>query len=188
MIPQEILKRPARILSQAQREHYFEHGFVGVEELLPADLLAELQQVTAGFVDESRKVSESDSRFDIGPGHSSAKPVLRRLKSPDVQSPAYWNFATGLMADVATDLVGPNVVFHHSKLKHLQSCLIRLANIMIEEDIFHQVKHHLQHRTALDYPTRQLRARQINALTGGYLFLSVERQSVKVLAHHGVRQ
>jgi ectoine hydroxylase len=54
--------------------------------------------------------------FDIGPDHSANNPVLRRLKSPDTASEAYWNFSTGLMADVAADLVGPNVVFHHSKL------------------------------------------------------------------------
>jgi hypothetical protein len=116
MRPEEILQQPARVLTQAQREYYFEHGFVGVQELLPADLLAELQSVTAGFVDQSRQVPESDGKFDIGPGHSADKPVLRRLKSPDENSDTYWQFATGLMADVAADLLGPNVVFHHSKL------------------------------------------------------------------------
>lgn len=116
MKPDQILKEPARVLSQEQREHYFEHGFVGVQELLPAELLSQLQQVTDEFVNQSRTVTESDNRFDIGPGHSAETPVLRRLKSPDEQSETYWKFATGLMADVAADLVGPNVVFHHSKL------------------------------------------------------------------------
>jgi len=83
---------------------------------VPADVLAGLQQATNDFVDQSRAVSDSDDRFDIGPGHSADTPVLRRLKSPDTASPAYWTFSTGLMADVAADLVGPNVVFHHSKL------------------------------------------------------------------------
>lgn len=116
MLPEKILEQPARVLTQAQREHYFNHGFVGVEEILPADLLAQLQEITNNFVDLSRAVTKSDNCFDIGPGHSAAKPVLRRLKSPDIQSDDYWKFATGLMADVAADLVGPNVVFHHSKL------------------------------------------------------------------------
>jgi hypothetical protein len=116
MKPEQILKEPARVLSQAQREHYFEHGFVGVQELLPAELLSHLQQVTDDFVNQSRTVTESDKRFDIGPGHNADNPVLRRLKNPDEQSDTYWKFATGLMADVAADLVGPNVVFHHSKL------------------------------------------------------------------------
>ncbi len=116
MTPEEILSYPARVLTQAQREHYFEHGFVGIESLVPAETLGELQAVTREFVDHSRQQIVSGDVFDIGPGHTSKSPVLRRLKSPDDQHATYWNFATGLMADVAADLVGPNVTFHHSKL------------------------------------------------------------------------
>jgi ectoine hydroxylase-related dioxygenase (phytanoyl-CoA dioxygenase family) len=116
MKPEEILKHPARVLTQAQREHYFEHGYVGVESLVPAEIIAELNAVTQEFVDASRRETVSGKTFDLGPGHSAEKPVLRRLKRPDEQHDAYWRFASGLMADVAADLAGPNVVFHHSKL------------------------------------------------------------------------
>lgn len=116
MTPEEILSCPARVLTQAQREQYFEHGFVSVESLVPANILAELQAVTSDFSDKSREVTASGDVFDIGPGHSAAKPVLRRLKSPDDRHEVYWKFSSGLVADVAADLVGPNVVFHHSKL------------------------------------------------------------------------
>ena len=116
MTPEEILSYPARVLSQAQREKYFNDGFVGVEEIIPAETLSQLQDVTADFVEQSKAVNESGSVFDIGPGHSADNPVLRRLKGPDVQHPDYWNYATGILADIAADLVGPNVVFHHSKL------------------------------------------------------------------------
>ena len=116
MTPEQILSYPPRVLTQVQREQYFEHGYVSVPELVPQDVLAELQATTADFVEQSRAVAESDSTFDIGPGHNADNPLLRRLKSPDEQSQVYWNFATGLMADVAADLVGPNVTFHHSKL------------------------------------------------------------------------
>ena len=116
MTPEAILAEPARILTQAQREHYFEHGFVGVESLVAPEILAELVEVTDGFVDQSRAETESGRIFDLGPGHSKQSPVLRRLKRPDEQHEAYWRFASGPMADVAADLVGPDVVFHHSKL------------------------------------------------------------------------
>jgi ectoine hydroxylase len=116
MTPEQILAYPSRVLTQAQRQQYFEHGYVGVQELVPADILAKLQAVTRDFVKQSCAVSRSDESFDIGPGHGPNNPVLRRLKSPDEQSQVYWNFATGLMADIAADLVGPNVTFHHSKL------------------------------------------------------------------------
>ena len=116
MTPEQILTQPARVLSQAQREHYFQHGYVAVPELVPADMLALLQRVTAEFVDASRSETASGGTFDIGPGHTPDHPVLRRLKRPDDQHAAYWNFACGLIADVAADLVGPNVTYHHSKL------------------------------------------------------------------------
>ena len=116
MTPEEILAEPARVLTQEQREHYFTHGYVSVERLVPAESLAELQTVTDDFVEQSRGVTESDGRFDVAPEHTAEAPVLRRLKSPDERHDAYWAFSTGLMADVAADLVGPNVTFHHSKL------------------------------------------------------------------------
>jgi len=116
MKPEAILREPARVLTQTQRESYFENGVLGVPELVPEDLLNQLKQTTEEFVDSSRHIQASDSRFDIGPGHSANNPVLRRLKSPDENSDVYWQFATGLIADVAADLLGPNVVFHHSKL------------------------------------------------------------------------
>jgi ectoine hydroxylase len=116
MTPEQILAEPARILTQEKREHYFEHGFVGVQEIVPKDVLAELQKTTVEFVEISKAVSSSDDTFDVGVGHSADTPILRRLKCPDEKSEVYWKFATGLMADVAADLVGPNVVFHHSKL------------------------------------------------------------------------
>ena len=87
-----------------------------MESLVPQNTLAELVATTTEFVDASRMGTESGSVFDIGPGHSADDPVLRRLKGPDDRHETYWSFARGLMADVAADLVGPNVVFHHSKL------------------------------------------------------------------------
>ena len=116
MTPEEILSYPPKILTQEQREHYFEFGFVGIKDLVPLETLKIIKKVTSEFVDKSREVTESNNVFDIGPGHSYENPVLRRLKSPDENHEEYWNFSKGLMADVASDLVGPNVTFHHSKL------------------------------------------------------------------------
>ena len=116
MTPEEILSHPPRVLTQEQRENYFDFGYVSVESLVPRDTLDELIAVTDDFVDRSRAETESGSVFDIGPGHSPETPVLRRLKSPDDRHPVYWNFASGLLADVAADLAGPDVTFHHSKL------------------------------------------------------------------------
>jgi len=116
MKPDVILAEPARVLTQTQREHYFEHGFVGVESLVPTETLTALVEITEDFVNQSRAETVSGAVFDIGPGHSADHPVLRRLKKPDDQHALYWGFAMGLMEDVAADLVVSTVTFHHSLL------------------------------------------------------------------------
>ena len=116
MTPEQILAEPPRVLTQDQRESYFDRGYVAVESLIPDDLIEKLREVTEGFLDRSRMVSRSDDDFDVADGHNEDSPRIRRLKMPDRQHAVYWEFATGLIADVAADLVGPDVVFHHSKL------------------------------------------------------------------------
>ena len=89
---------------------------MGIEDFVPSETLKLIKLVTSEFVEKSRDVPESNNVFDIGPGHSYENPVLRRLKSPDENHQEYWNFSKDLIADVASDLVGPTVTFHHSKL------------------------------------------------------------------------
>ena len=79
MTPEEISSHPARVLTHAQREHYFERGYIGVESLVPQNTLAKLVATTTEFVDASRMGTESGSVFDIGLGHRADNPVLRRL-------------------------------------------------------------------------------------------------------------
>ena len=116
MLPEEILAVEPRLLSQSDRESYFENGYLCVRELVSRDQIDDLLRVTEEFVEASRSESTSSDVYDLAPEHSSEKPVVRRLKSPDIRHEVYWRVATGILADVAADLVGPDVVFHHSKL------------------------------------------------------------------------
>ncbi len=117
MTPEQILSHPPRVLTQAQRESYFEKGYVLVENVVPDEWIERLREVTNDFVDRSRQITESDAVWDLEPDHSPENPRLRRLTSPVEQHPAYWEFASdSLVADVAADVVGPDVKFHHSKL------------------------------------------------------------------------
>ena len=112
-----ILSRPAKILSQSQREAYFSDGFIGVEHLVGEPWLSRLQDVTAEFIDISRGIEGKDKRFDLEPNHNADEPRIRRLNSPTDFHETYWEFASqGPFVDVAEDLLGPNVKFHHSKL------------------------------------------------------------------------
>ena len=116
MRQEKILEFPAQILTQEQREKYFNDGFVCVSEIVPNNTLKELQRVTEEFQEKSRLIASSNDTYDVGPNHSHENPILRRLKTPDIRHDVYWQFAKGIIADVAADLLGPNVVFHHSKL------------------------------------------------------------------------
>ncbi len=116
MTPEEILAHKPRTLTQAQREAYFADGYLLLERLIPQDWLDRLHAVTDRLLKESRGVIASGEVFDIAPGHGAEHPKVRRFKKPDEVDPEYWAFAQDLIADVAADLVGPNVAYHHSKL------------------------------------------------------------------------
>lgn len=117
MTPEQILSHPPRVLTQAQRESYFEKGYVLVENVVPDEWIERLREVTNAFVEQSREITESDAVWDLEPDHSAESPRLRRLTSPVEQHAAYWEFASdSVVADVAADIVGPDVKFHHSKL------------------------------------------------------------------------
>ena len=85
MIPEEVLSQRAHVLSQAQREFYFDHGYLCVENCIDDDWLKRLHVVTDDFVERSRTITESDEVFDIASSHSPSEPKLRRLKEPDAQ-------------------------------------------------------------------------------------------------------
>jgi ectoine hydroxylase-related dioxygenase (phytanoyl-CoA dioxygenase family) len=104
-------------LTEPQRTHYLEHGWVAVPAFVDADWLDRLRAVTADFVEQSRALTESNVIFDLDAGHSASEPRLRRLSSPTDMHATYWSFASeSPIVDVLVDLVGPNVKFHHSKL------------------------------------------------------------------------
>ncbi|WP_051581115.1 phytanoyl-CoA dioxygenase family protein [Pseudonocardia acaciae] len=105
------------MLTEEQREFYVANGYLLLEEVVPADWLARLRAATEEMIERSRAVAASDAVFDIEPDHTAAEPRLRRVTSPVDQHPDYWAYARdSLLADVAADLVGPDVKFHHSKL------------------------------------------------------------------------
>jgi len=105
------------ILTEAQKQQYQDAGYCMAEGLVSAAWLAALTQVTDAFIEESRSVSAANKRFDLESNHSPQMPRLRRLNAPVDLHETYWRFAsTGPFADIAEDLLGPNVKFHHSKL------------------------------------------------------------------------
>jgi len=117
MIPEDVLSCKPKILTQQQREFYFESGYLVLEKIIPQEWIDRLRGATDEMINRSRSIAKSDDVFDLEPGHSSESPRLRRLTSPPDHHSAFWDYASkSILSDIAADLVGPDVKFHHSKL------------------------------------------------------------------------
>ena len=115
MTPEEVLSYPPRVLSQAQRGSYFEDGYLRLENLIPPDWVARLQEATARMIELSRTLSGSNEMFVLDEGHTAESPRLRRLNTAVDYDPIYWEYASeSLLPDLAADLVGPDVKFRES--------------------------------------------------------------------------
>lgn len=117
MTPEQILDHPPRVLSQSQREFYFENGYLLVEGFVDAAWLERLRGAVDQLIERSRSIEVSDSVFDLESGHSKENPRLRRVSSPNDEDPVFWEFASAsALGDLLCDLLGPDVKFHQSKL------------------------------------------------------------------------
>jgi len=117
MTPEQILAVEPVVLTQAQREFYFSEGYLLVPAVIGEEWLERLRDATAKLVERSRAVQASDEIFDLEPGHTSAAPRLRRVSRPVEHDPVYWAYVTeSILPAIVSDLVGPDVKFHHSKL------------------------------------------------------------------------
>jgi ectoine hydroxylase len=119
MRSEDILVQPPTVLTQAQREAYFASGYLAVEGLIPDAWLIRLRELSSEFLEASRSVSVSNETFDLGPTHSPDRPHVRRLRALVDRHPDFWRFASdSVLADIAADLVGPDVKFHSGKLNY----------------------------------------------------------------------
>ena len=119
MKPEDILAHPPKVLTSAQRDAYFRSGFLAAEGLIPGEWLRRLRELSAEFLEASKAVSVSNEAFDLGPRHRSDQPHVRRLRALVDRHPDFWRFASeSVLADIAADLVGPDVKFHSAKLNY----------------------------------------------------------------------
>lgn len=106
-----------KTITAEQKAFYEENGYLLLEKFVPDEWMDRLWEVTDRFVEQSRTVTKSNIKFDVEPDHSADNPRLRRLSQPVEHDPVYKEFAfNGPIVDLAADLLGPDVKFHHSKL------------------------------------------------------------------------
>jgi ectoine hydroxylase-related dioxygenase (phytanoyl-CoA dioxygenase family) len=105
------------MLTREQIAFYQTNGHVVVENVVPPELIARARAVVEEFVQKSAAVAESDSVFDLEPGHSPNAPKLRRLKEPVNQHPVFNEIMRSQkVLDAVEDLIGTGVRFQASKL------------------------------------------------------------------------
>jgi len=100
-------------------------GFLTVAEAVTPAQLAALQAEVARWVEESRAhdtpfgppTIDGRPRFDMGQEHTPSHPALRRVNNPSDISPAFDDvMQRSRMVDMVTDLIGPDLKFHHCKI------------------------------------------------------------------------
>jgi ectoine hydroxylase-related dioxygenase (phytanoyl-CoA dioxygenase family) len=111
-------------LSEAEKALFREQGFIIVRNAVPAEAIARLNAEIDRWIEESRghlknygETPNGKARFDLEAGHSAQAPRLRRVANPVDISEAYrevlWD---GGIPDLVTELIGPDVKFHHCKI------------------------------------------------------------------------
>lgn len=117
MLREDVLKHPARVLTEAQRARFFADGFLVLPDYVPAPWVGRLKGALDELMERSRRITRPDDIWVLEEGHSAATPRLHRVTSPQDQHPVYWEFIhDSVMTDLAADIVGPDVKFHHAKL------------------------------------------------------------------------
>src|SRR3990170_4258428 len=93
MTPEDVLSIKPKVLTQKQREFYFENGFILLEKFLPDSWVERLRAATEEMANKSRSVTKSDDVWDVDKDHTRDSPRLRRLSSMNDHHPAFWEYA-----------------------------------------------------------------------------------------------
>jgi ectoine hydroxylase-related dioxygenase (phytanoyl-CoA dioxygenase family) len=106
------------MLSRRQIEQYHDTGWIVVEDMLDAPLLAEAKRVIADVVAKAAGVTAHDEVYDLEPGHRPEAPRVRRIKTPHKHHPLFWEIARlPKLVGVLDRLLGPSGVrLHGSKI------------------------------------------------------------------------
>ena len=117
MLKENVLNTKAKILSNNQRQEYFEDGGIKIEKVLSQKWLNKANESIKIFIENSKTLSKSNNIYDLQSDHTYEDPKLRRISSPCDYSKALWELLSeGPIGDIAEDLLGPSVRFYQSKL------------------------------------------------------------------------
>lgn len=109
---EDIYAEAPVFLKQAQREFYYEKGYLVFPSLIGHNELAALRTAAGKLVDSTRQLTQSPRQIDLEKGHNAKSPRLRRAAYLDDLDPVFWDFCKdSIIPAIAADLLGPNVRF-----------------------------------------------------------------------------
>ena len=110
------MSKPSRLTAD-QIRCYEQNGYLAIANVVDANDLEELREITRTILEASRDVRASNAVYDLGPRHSRATPRVRRTKNPVEQHPVYDRLMrSDAILDIVADLVGESIRFDHAKL------------------------------------------------------------------------
>lgn len=105
------------MLTAAQIDEYNRVGAIVVPNVLTPAEVAELREVTDGFVARSARLTKHDDVYDLEDSHTPAQPRVRRIKAPHLHHPAYERLMRNpAIIACLQSLWGPDIRFDTSKL------------------------------------------------------------------------
>ncbi|MSO93037.1 MAG: phytanoyl-CoA dioxygenase family protein [Rhodospirillales bacterium] len=127
------------MLSENDIERFHDRGFVVGRGVVPPAEIQVLLRELDRWIEESRSHKTNwgaqvngKTVFDLEAGHTAEHPKLRRVANPADVSEIYRKFIfEGPIPDWATQLIGPNIKFHHCKLN------VKMPEMSLRVD-FHQ--------------------------------------------------
>ncbi len=108
----QINSRPPSVISQQQRDFYYDEGYLCFPGLIGENWLDPLRSALEKIIEATRSYTRSTRKVDIEPDHSADNPRLRRVAYLDEFDPIFWQLcADSVVLDIAADLLGPNIRF-----------------------------------------------------------------------------
>ena len=105
------------MISEADVQAYRRDGILVVPKVLDAGMLTRMRKVVADLVAASAATTEHTSVYDLEPGHTAAKPRVRRIKAPHKVDAVFDDIVRSpVVIDILTKLIGPSLRLHGSKL------------------------------------------------------------------------
>ncbi|MFO0995562.1 MAG: phytanoyl-CoA dioxygenase family protein [Alphaproteobacteria bacterium] len=115
MTPDDILSHPSRILTDAQRRSFFRDGYLTLPGWVERSMLGRLQTALGEILELCRERPATDEDFTLAPGHAPATPRLVTARRVHDLHPTFWDYAArSALADLGSDLVGPDVKFREA--------------------------------------------------------------------------